>query len=124
MPVTLDEILTLIDAIVEAGGERSAKLKKATEKLRLISHSSQAPIPMIGVTGALNALGRTDKVMEHKMATVRERVNHIKKQVTDKTSKPDFAPLKIALRAQLEVVKLANKQADGLLKQIDLIAKQ
>ena len=120
-----DEIETLLDAIVEVGAQRGIKLKAATEELRRISHSSQAPIAAApGITGALGVLERTEKVMEHKMATVRERFNHVRKQISDKSPKPDLAPLKIALQAQLEVVKLANKQADGLLKQIHLISSK
>ena len=55
------------------------------------------------------------------MANVKEKVAKLRGQA-EKSAKPDLSGLKQALEVQLGVAKLANQQANFILKELDKIA--
>jgi hypothetical protein len=113
--VDIDDLFELAKEITVAGKTLNAKLERAGP---LIKGLLSAPWEILVMGATIRKLQRTVKVMAHKNATVVERVKQVRRQEQTGTKTRDLAAVRDALRVQLDVVKLANKQADILLKQL------
>jgi nitrate reductase alpha subunit len=111
----LDDLFKLIDLESDAYGKKldliSARLKQSTAT-RVLSPS---------IEKGVKKLKGTSKVMSHKLGNLKEKVAKLGAQA-EKRERPDLSGLKQALEVQLSVAKLANKQADFVLQELDKIA--
>lgn len=115
-----DDIIELVKKVTAEDRAYREKLDQMTPNLRRLA-SSPNLTPTIG-TG-LKKLGKTATVMRHKMISLKEKTDALKHSVENK-KKADVAGIKNALQVQLQVLKVANKQADFVLNQFESLKKK
>jgi hypothetical protein len=120
-PVGLrEEIIALADQVQTGSKLYTSKIQALAPRFQALTFAGPSSLEAIERT--LNKLTGTTKVMTHKVVALQEKAAGLQ-QESAAGKKLQLAAIKTSLQVQLDVVRLANKQADILLKQIDSVGK-